>query len=55
MITDEILLNAGYKQFKTGLEFHPTAEVGFQKGLMMKLVRSILLLASNTQLGNILI
>lgn len=31
MITDEVLLNAGYKQFKTGLEFHPTAETGFQK------------------------
>ena len=31
MITDEVLLNAGYKQFKIGLEFHPTAETGFQK------------------------
>lgn len=31
MITDELLLNAGYKQFKTGLEFYPTAETGFKK------------------------
>ena len=31
MITDEILLNAGYKQFKPITEFYHDSDVGFQK------------------------